>query len=159
MAKLYINSSLFVFTQGQVLLCICRFSEVAMLKYMWWLEILGSLEAKFLSANTTYGVYFIFNFENHGSEFIYLNQNSQPRTYGDLVVCEGNINGYRKRVCLDPPGEEVHEREDGWMEVEMGEFFSEDHEDNLVGFKLWDMNSQLTRFLVVEGVEFRPKNM
>lgn len=41
----------------------------------------------------------------------------------------------------------------------MGEFFSEDHEDNLVGFKLWDMNSQLTRFLVVEGVEFRPKNM
>ncbi|KAL2640441.1 hypothetical protein AAZX31_06G253400 [Glycine max] len=136
-----------------------RFYEVAMLKYMWWLEILGSLEAKFLSANTNYGVYFIFNFENHGSEFIYLNQYFQPRTYGDLVVCEGNINGYRKRVCLDPPGEEVHEREDGWMEVEMGEFFSEDHEDNLVGFKLWDMNSQLTRFLVVEGVEFRPKNM
>ena len=54
-------------------------------------------------------------------------------------MCEGNINGYRKRVCLDPPGEEVHEREDGWMEVEMGEFFSEDHEDNLVGFKLWDI--------------------
>ena len=94
-----------------------------------------------------------------GSYISFLNQYFQPRTYGDLVVCEGNINGYRKRVCLDPPGEEVHEREDGWMEVEMGEFFSEDHEDNLVGFKLWDMNSQLTRFLVVEGVEFRPQNM
>lgn len=100
MAKLYINSSLFVFTQGQVLLCICRFYEVAMLKYMWWLEILGSLEAKLLSANTTYGVYFIFNFENHESEFIYLNQYSQPRTYGDLLVCFGTIDGYRKRVCL-----------------------------------------------------------
>ncbi|KAH1247797.1 putative F-box protein PP2-B8 [Glycine max] len=47
----------------------------------------------------------------------------------------------------------------GWMEVEMGEFFSGGHEDNLVDIKLWNISSQLTRFLVVEGVEFRPKNM
>ncbi|VFQ92648.1 unnamed protein product [Cuscuta campestris] len=46
---------------------------------------------------------------------------------------------------------------DGWMEVELGEFFVGEGGGGEVGVRLTEINSQWKSGLVVEGIEIRPK--
>lgn len=132
------------------MLCICRFPEVAVLRFVWWLEVKGSLETKHLSPNTNYAAYLVYNF----SEDIDSGLTDRPV---ELAVYAGCVNESHKSVILQPPGEGVRQREDGWTEVEMGEFFNEYAEDGSVNLRLWETNGFIKFGLIVEGVEFRPK--
>ncbi|KAL7230198.1 hypothetical protein ACSBR2_008668 [Camellia fascicularis] len=42
-----------------------RFSEVAELRTIWWLEIHGKIRTQTLSPNTTYGAYLIMKISHH----------------------------------------------------------------------------------------------
>ena len=85
-----------------------------------------------MSPNTNYGVYFIFHL---------VDQDFQPRNLQWML-------------------ERAQRREDGWMEVEITDFFSGDGY-NLVDFHYKLKNNDLRSYccLIVEGVEFRPKNL
>ena len=47
-------------------------------------------------------------------------------------------------------------REDGWMEIEMGEFFCGEADEEVL-MSLMEVGYQLKGGLIVEGVEIRPK--
>lgn len=69
-----------------------------------------------------------------------------------------------KNVCLDPnlecfQGLQLpNVRSDGWLEIEMGEFFNSGLEDEEVYMSVTEIRRNLfKRGLFVEGLEVRPK--
>ncbi|CAK7336244.1 unnamed protein product [Dovyalis caffra] len=132
------------------------FSEVAELRYVFWLEITARIETKILSPKTTYAAYFVFKFTDSKRGF-----NKKPVELS--VKFEGSVDGEKRNVLLDVSPENdmpqlPQERGDGWMEVEMGEFFNENGDDGMVVSSLREVDNYITKHgLIVEGIEFRPK--
>ncbi|KAL2325559.1 hypothetical protein Fmac_024617 [Flemingia macrophylla] len=140
-----------------------RFKEVAELRTVSWLEIGGKIETKILSAKTVYGAYLIMKIS--------------PREYGlDGVACEVSVEVGKKvksgRVFLcrkDEKKKKKHdddddegigvpmEREDGWMEIEMGEFWSGEGEEEVM-MSLMEVGYKLKGGLIIQGIEVRPKH-
>ncbi|KAE8650310.1 putative F-box protein PP2-B12 [Cucumis sativus] len=135
-----------------------RFPEVAELRVVWWLEIKGKIEGRNLSPKTKYAAYFVFKFKE--GDFQHDGFGTKPVSLE--VYFEGEEVGEdgTKMVLLDPPeGSPVvcKERSDGWMEVEMGEFFNELGDDGMVIFHLKQIDGIIKGGLIVEGIEIRPK--
>lgn len=53
---------------------------------------------------------------------------------------------------------EGEDREDGWMEIKLGEFYVDSEENGEVQVQLLDTSRNLNSGLIVEGIEFRPLN-
>ncbi|XP_042957805.1 F-box protein At2g02240-like [Carya illinoinensis] len=107
------------------------FSEVAHLWLLWWLEIIGSVETKILSPNTTYGVYFIYTIAQLPKNNMYFNTSPYGLFHpmkvslsieNDIEGETTNIAYLQPRTSRDrPPGQEGRlpcKREDMWMETE-----------------------------------------
>ncbi|KAK4285565.1 hypothetical protein QN277_002249 [Acacia crassicarpa] len=125
-----------------------RFSHVAELNHVWWFEVKGSLNIKLLSPKTQYDVFFIFMFGNESYGF--------TEALVNFSITKGG-EGRSLGVVLDPPGIEVMQREDGWMEVKAGEFFTEEEEgEGLVEFRAWQTEAYIKAGIFIEGIEFRP---
>lgn len=134
-----------------------RFSQVAELRHVWWLDIKGRMETRLLSPNTTYAVFLVFKFtdvigfrDNPVELKVYF-ENQEDWEVSD----QNNI-----AAILDPAENEPRDsrdRSDGWMEIQMGEFFNENGDDGAVVCKLWEHRA-FQGGLVVEGIEFRPKS-
>ncbi|XP_054816066.1 F-box protein PP2-B11-like [Prosopis cineraria] len=133
-----------------------RFPQVAELQYVWWFDVRGALNTVLLSPKTTYEVLFIFRFGRRRSGFTNKQVNYSLATQGGM-----NTIG---QVVLDPPEIGVKHRDDGWMEFKVGEFFTEDHEqddddDGSLSFRVWETDNYYTKNgIFVEGVEFRPRS-
>ncbi|KAJ8449114.1 hypothetical protein Cgig2_004169 [Carnegiea gigantea] len=116
---------------------IYTFPENAELDLVWWLEIKGQISTKLLSPDTSYGVYFMFKLRRvdcTGFE-------DPPVT---LSVSKVDKDGHRETletnsVCLKPQGglpEDLPclvQREDGWMEIEMGTYHVSIDEGGCIG--------------------------
>ncbi|KAK3155514.1 hypothetical protein QOZ80_2BG0204180 [Eleusine coracana subsp. coracana] len=106
----------------------CSFSEAAELRSVCWLEILGKIDSKMLSKNSTYSVYLVFKVAGEAYGLQHPEQNTSVRL--------GGIRSSR-RVCLDGrlkiPQDVLlpKERADGWKEVELGVFRNDEGEDAL----------------------------
>ncbi|KAK1577539.1 hypothetical protein Q3G72_022638 [Acer saccharum] len=81
------------------------------------------------------------------------------------VYLEGRESETRrnKKVVLDPQRNSMPRpyqlRGDGWMEIEMGEFFNEHGADRVVVCSLFDFDRFSPKGgLIVEGIQLRPKN-
>ncbi|GAU20606.1 hypothetical protein TSUD_33420 [Trifolium subterraneum] len=109
-----------------------RFPEVAKLNHVWWLEIREMINTVALSPNTRYGAYLVLKITGfHGFENLPV----------DLSVGVAGCNSSTKVVCFDPNmepylvphnrSERLRWRSDGWLEIEMGEFFNSslEHEE------------------------------
>lgn len=140
-----------------------RFSKVAVLKVICKLEIKAKLRTSILSTNTNYGIYFIMKI--------------MDRAFGlSSVPVEISIEiGDQKDVhtaSLDPRNGETQlpeekrrdqrvacKRKDGWMEIELGEFFNDGDENEEVTVSLKEVKGcHVKGGLVVEGIEVRPKH-
>ncbi|KAE8678112.1 Tetratricopeptide repeat-like superfamily protein [Hibiscus syriacus] len=123
------------------------FSRVAVLRITDWLEVRGNVRTQTLSPNTSYGVYLVMQVSE--------------RAYGlDLMPLEMRLEVgnqvYCRSVFLEGK-KQMSEREDGWMEIEFGYFFSGD-KDEVVKMSLMEVKGcHLKGGLVIEGIEFRPK--
>ncbi|XP_028782014.1 F-box protein PP2-B11-like [Neltuma alba] len=130
-----------------------RFPEVAVLDHVWWFEVKGILNTRLLSPKTTYDVFFIFQF---GSEIL-----GFTGTFINFSLNKSGAFTSEGQVVLYPPRIGVKEREDGWLEIKVGEFYT-DHEedgDGLLEFRLWEFNDyNEKKGILVEGFEFRPKS-
>ncbi|CAN1784220.1 F-box protein PP2-B15 [Linum perenne] len=155
-----------------------RFSEVAMLRTMSWLEIEGKIRTKMLTPNTKYGAYLLIQITDRSYGL-----DSMPSVVSVSVngVCSGSSTAYlrrkknsqvemmerlmyghrtevsKSRVAVEGEGRLPAEREDGWLEVEIGEFFSGESDDEVRMCLKEVKGYHLKGGLVVEGIEVRPK--
>jgi hypothetical protein len=172
-----------LFSPVHVFLSFCaqilnRFPEVAKLCYVWWLEIRGMINTLALSPNTQYGAYLVFKMiDPRGFENLPV----------DLTVGVEGDNSSTKVVCLEPyvePQPSVRNRarrlrryrhlgdlpnrvaglqrpsgrSDGWLEIEMGEFFNSDVEHEEVHMSVMETKAgEVKGNFFVEGIEIRPK--
>ncbi|XP_073025987.1 putative F-box protein PP2-B2 [Primulina eburnea] len=128
-----------------------RFSEVAELTVVSWFGIRGCIKTEMLSFDTDYAAYLVFT--------------TNSTTFGfDDVPAEAyvGIKGFemkKRSVYLkgDTDTEFLTQREDGWMEVELGECFVKGGEDVIVMTLLEVKRLNQKRGLVIQGMEIRPK--
>ncbi|KAK4758719.1 hypothetical protein SAY87_020020 [Trapa incisa] len=158
-----------------------RFSEVARLQDVCWLEITGKIDLKALSPSTNYAAYFVFSldrsaygFENQPVEvavgpaaggesitrIVYLDvQRRKKLRYfrgpftGPFVLFAGTP----RRVGGSGGGLKCRKnRSDGWWEVEIGEF--EGGQEGELEMRVKEINGgHWKRGLIVCGIEIRPK--
>lgn len=143
-----------------------RFKEVAELRMTSWLEIKGKIGTKILTEKTSYVVYMIMKITN--------------REYGlDSAACEvsiavgnkvqsGKVYLFKKdenkmskkeERVIEEDDEDINvprKREDEWMEIKVGEFYSGES-DQEVNISLMEVSYHLKGGLIIEGIEVRPK--
>ncbi|KAH9680945.1 F-box protein PP2-B10 [Citrus sinensis] len=83
---------------------------------------------------------------------------TRPVDFG--VYFDGSDNGERRKVVLDPPANMPklsQDRGNGWMEIEMGEFFNETGEDGTVVCSVFGFDDAKSG-IIIQGIELRPKS-
>ncbi|KAG5549074.1 hypothetical protein RHGRI_014444 [Rhododendron griersonianum] len=140
-------------------------NEVAELITTWWLEITARISTRMLSPKTTYTAHLILNFANRAYGLDVLPSEVSIEV-GNRQVMRGTILLRRPEDGRKQPSERIfmgeeripRERGDGWLEIELGEFFNDgldDHEDVRMSVKEVK-GVQLKGGLIVEGIELRP---
>ncbi|XP_062084874.1 F-box protein PP2-B15-like [Humulus lupulus] len=151
-----------------------RFAEVVELRTISWLEIHGKIRTQMLSRNTTYSAYLVMNISNraYGLETapfeISVEVGSRQVSYGTVCVSgydkkkQQNDQNCKQTLKTTPFVEEknvISERNDGWMEIKLGEFFTGGENDEEVKMSLTETKGyHLKAGLVIEGIEVRPKH-
>lgn len=142
---------------------------------IWWLEIYGVINTRMLSKNTTYGAYLVVKLANRAFGLDLL-PSEVSIEFGDykstritylrgISECkkqdmEHDFMGHKIDGSSDCEAEEciLHMRDDGWLEVEMGEFYC-DGNDREVKMSFKEVKGEhLKGGLLVEGIEIRPKH-
>ncbi|XVF30376.1 hypothetical protein REPUB_Repub16aG0052100 [Reevesia pubescens] len=142
-----------------------RFEEVAKLINVCWFEIRGKITLSMLSPMTHYKAYLVFMAPTgaHGFDF-------QPVEVSvGLVGTEGSKRtayldaegGRRQRYRIVPTRASDDQypkaREDGWLEIELGEFFNEGCIDGELEMSVWEFEvGHWKAGLVIQGIEIRP---
>ncbi|XP_028780938.1 F-box protein PP2-B15 [Neltuma alba] len=154
-----------------------RFSVVAHLRTVSWLEVKCSVRTGILTPNTWYGAYLImkvshraYGLDSAASEVTVEVGNVVRK--GKSYLCsrcereqkmETLFYGNRREMLRGSPGTEEDQkfpstREDGWMEIELGEFDSGE-EDQEVKMSMMEAGYQLKAGLILEGIQIRPKQV
>lgn len=143
-----------------------------------WLEIKGKINTGMLSPGTTYGAYLIVNLagrafgldslpsevsvkvgDHESKGIIYIRRNYGRKQELEMVLMRHRVETLRSRV--ERGGQEYHalcERDDGWLEIELGEFYCDGDNDKEVTMCLREIKGEhLKGGLIVEGIELRPK--
>ncbi|KAM3377453.1 F-box protein like [Capsicum galapagoense] len=168
-----------------------RFSKVAQLQHVWWLEIRGTIRVGVLSPRTSYVAYLVYKLENEygfhyrpsevsvgvlgvelDKQFAFLEPEGRPQldddyeesvytlphNYGeeDLVEDQHLPEGASSLVQSNIRRPQL--RDDGWFEVELGEFYTE-NEDDCIEMSLKEVKDSVSskEGLIVEGIEIRPR--
>ncbi|KAJ9153058.1 hypothetical protein P3X46_026547 [Hevea brasiliensis] len=122
-----------------------RFTEVAELKFVWWLEIRGKIDTSMISPITNYVVaYLVFKMRTDARGFI----------LHPIDVSVGISRSTRRShmLRLRHPN-----RSDGWLEVELGEYFKQCGNDGeVLEMSAMEVNDEKSG-LIVQGIEIRPK--
>lgn len=149
---------------------------MAELRTISWLEIKGKIRTKILTPNTSYAVYLltkvshrVYGLDSAPAEVSVSVankvQNSKAYLYNkyeDTLFGENTRKMEGKKVMIEDDSYEGIQvplkRNDGWMEIELGEFFcSEDDEE--VKMSVMEVGYRLKGGLIVEGIEVRPKHV
>ncbi|KAJ6915331.1 hypothetical protein NC651_017356 [Populus alba x Populus x berolinensis] len=162
-----------------------RFGEVAELIGVCWLEIRGKINATMLSPATLYAAYLVFKPKEgaygldyqpvevgvglvgseNGKRNMYLDsQRGRAHRY-HLVRRRTGLHNRSRIVGMQEPvaasennGQHPKERGDGWLEIELGEFFCKEGEDGELEMSVQEVKSgDWKGGLTVEGIEIRPK--
>ncbi|KAF3454556.1 hypothetical protein FNV43_RR05004 [Rhamnella rubrinervis] len=145
-----------------------RFPEAVELITISWLEIHGKITTQMLTKNTKYGAYLIMNISRRAYGLDTMPCEISVQVRDQVLCCNGMAYLYGRdtkkqqmdgcRSSHNSNGVEfLSEREDGWMEIKLGEFFSgEDDEEVKMSF-MEVKGYQLKAGLVIEGIEIRPR--
>ncbi|CAI9117834.1 OLC1v1019319C1 [Oldenlandia corymbosa var. corymbosa] len=156
-----------------------RFSEVAELIRVCWLDIQGKMPSQMLSLRTTYAAYLIFRvIENsYGLDVVakasvqfsaVINNDNllEPETSSVYLIHSPRGERYLRRWYRRHrrPVQQIHGRvpllrTDGWMELLLGEFFN-DEGNRDIEMKLSETSIlNWKKGLIVEGIELRTKEL
>ncbi|CAL0299985.1 unnamed protein product [Lupinus luteus] len=136
-----------------------RFPEVAQLVNVCWLEIHGVINTSPLTPNTHYAAYFVFKMiDPEGLRYpvrLSVDISFRQSTVKEVYLYP-NLDGWhvdnRMRGLQLP-----NVRSDGWLEIEMREFFNSGLVDDEVHMSITGTEGSWKRGLVIEGIEVRPK--
>ncbi|KAK4353588.1 hypothetical protein RND71_025782 [Anisodus tanguticus] len=165
-----------------------RFSEVAELLDVCWFDISSKINTSMLSPDTDYAAYFVFTtksrtygFDHQSAEgavgisgnerktqTVFLDPEAARRHMYQIVPMRlGLLNRMadmlRREANPLPSESEAHarypqQRSDGWIEVELGQFFVKRGQDAELEMSLTEVKGGNWKSgLVVEGIEIRPK--
>lgn len=157
-----------------------RFSEVAELKTVCRLEIHGKIRTQMLSPNTKYGAYLIIKISNRAFGLDLMPSEISVEVSNSTQVCSGTaylrcsdsqnkqmerlFYGNRREMLrsrvIEGDGRVPCERRDGdgWMELELGDFFNGEGDEE-VRMSLREVKGyHLKGGLIIEGIEVRPKD-
>ncbi|KAL0844267.1 hypothetical protein Bca101_017513 [Brassica carinata] len=156
-----------------------RFSESAELITTDRLEVSGKIQPGVLSPNTRYGAYLIIKVTKraYGLDLVPAETWVQSRN-GHIVkntaylCCLDEKKQQMKRLLYGNREErmamtvkmvskrrEPKSRDDGWMEIELGNFETREGEDHEVNMSLSEVKGyQLKGGVVIDGIEVRPKS-
>ncbi|KAL9400472.1 hypothetical protein Peur_009433 [Populus x canadensis] len=159
-----------------------RFPEVAELISVCWLEIRGKINTSMLSPATLYTAYLVLKLS---IDTYYYGLDDQPvavamkldgeESYTRTVSWSAerrwgqvprnarrpfSLFSFSRRRSVSTGESDGHypqERGDGWLEIELGEFFTKEGKDGELEIRVFDGTSHWKRGLIVEGIEIRPK--
>ncbi|URE05855.1 F-box protein [Musa troglodytarum] len=135
-----------------------RFAEVAQLLQVCWLDLGGEITSTMLSPKTCYAAYFIFQLKENSEGFQSPAQEASISIGAHVSETTVILEPGRRRRTTDPTIQIPRTRDDGWMEIEMGEFPNDDCKES-VRFRFRQVTQMnWKRGLIVQGIEFRPKN-
>ncbi|KAL9684366.1 hypothetical protein QQ045_021802 [Rhodiola kirilowii] len=165
-----------------------RFPEVAELRCVCWLEIHGKIESSLLSVETNYAAYLVFKLTEGGYGFdyqpaevsvgisgggsctksVYLDyaEVDQPRQLCIVPRRVALFSYTREHLLAAQASPSIRERAspapkqrlDGWLEIELGEYFIKGGEVGQLEMSLSEIKSRNWKAgLVVQGIEVRPK--
>lgn len=158
--------------------CIHRFSEGVELIMTDWLEINGNIQTGVLSPNTNYGAYLIMKVTSraYGLDLVPAETcikvgNGEKKTKTCYLSCLDNKKQQMERLFYGQREQRMannevvgsHRREpkvrdDGWMEIEIGEFETGREGDKEVVMSLTEVKGyQLKGGIAIDGIEVRPK--
>lgn len=150
---------------------------MAHLRAVKWLEIKCKIRTGILTPNTWYGAYLImkvshraYGLDSAASEVMVEVANVVKK--GKAYLCEKDdrehkmetlFYGNGREMLRESPETEEDEkfparREDGWMEIELGEFYSGE-EDQEVKMSMMEVGYRLKAGLILEGIDIRPKHI
>ncbi|KAG7030227.1 F-box protein PP2-B15, partial [Cucurbita argyrosperma subsp. argyrosperma] len=163
-----------------------RFAEVAELRASSWVEIHGRTRTGRLSPNTLYGAYLVVKISEKGYGLDLMPaqvcvqlgdalQSSQGsvwlrRKEQSNLKMESLFYGNRRERAIklfaadlgdnfDSNGiRDLRQRDDGWSEIELGEFFTGEDDEHLTMSFLETKGFQLKSGLVVQAIQIRPKH-
>ncbi|KAM7466111.1 hypothetical protein LguiB_013673 [Lonicera macranthoides] len=125
-----------------------RFTDVANLRFVCWLDISGKIQTRMLSPVTNYAAYLVYKVSPSIRDHIGPVKVS-VRFLGDEVEPEIAVVNLKQHGNM---------RTDGWMEIELGEFFSDHGDGGEVEMQLKETEILNGKYgLIVEGIEVRPK--
>ncbi|KFK35520.1 hypothetical protein AALP_AA4G001600 [Arabis alpina] len=157
-----------------------RFSESAELITTDRLEIKGKIQTGILSTNTRYGAYLIVKVTKHAygldlvpAETSIKSKNGQIYKNTTYLCCVDEKKQQMKRLFYghreeqmattvqavggDQKKREPKGRDNGWMEIELGEFETREGEDDEITMSLTEVKGyQLKGGIVIDGIEVRP---
>jgi len=149
-----------------------RFSEVAELVRVCWFSIIGKIEARLLSPQTTYVAYLVFNLRGSCTGFASLPLKAYARFVVEIGDGDGDEDEDEDAIhnivyltlqpfgpCYSvPDGRPPQQRMDDWMEIELGEFFNGRGDTGEVEIRLMEIDRLNWKSgIIIEGIELRPK--
>ncbi|GAB2277376.1 hypothetical protein Dimus_012079 [Dionaea muscipula] len=141
-----------------------RFKEVAELRCTHWLEIRGKMKTRMLSPSTTYSAHLIFSIQEHSFGIdkmpmvVSVELDQDQASYSDdvLIGIKANEEQKGRQMLASGKGKIPRMRKDGWMEIELGKFFTGEV-DSEVKMSLMEIRGcHLKGGLIIEGLEVRP---
>ncbi|PWA39588.1 F-box domain, Phloem protein 2-like protein [Artemisia annua] len=133
-----------------------------------WLEVEGKISTRILSPNTMYKACLIVQVAHHRAygldvlPFEVFVEVGDFRSRGTILLSHSERSKHPKKV-LNLTYDQVHisrvchERNDGWLEIELGEFYNEGFGEKEVKMSLREVDGvHLKAGLLVEGIEIRP---
>ncbi|KAK8501630.1 hypothetical protein V6N13_009628 [Hibiscus sabdariffa] len=140
-------------------------SEVAELITTSCLEISGEIRTRKLSPNTKYGAYLILKTteRSYGLDSIpfkntaYIRCQDAKKQQLETLFYSNRKQTMKSRV-VEGDDRVMSKSEDGWMELDLGEFFNGGTCDDEVKMSLTETKGhQLIGGVIIEGIEIRPK--
>lgn len=138
-----------------------RFSEVAELLSVFWLDIQGRINTQILSPKTIYETYLVYKLANRSYGLVFARTSirfDNERDDFPWVECNTVCIQPRKSVLNNQNVEFRRNRKDGWMEIKTGEFINDGGDDGELETRIMEIERLHAKSgLLVEGIEFRPK--
>jgi hypothetical protein len=141
---------------------------VAELIDVWWLEIRGKINTCMLSPATLYKAYLVFNLSGSHNGFVNLPIEAAVGGHNRTVFLDAEQEGvrvYNPRAEMgycqvlrwrEEDGGRPKKRGDGWLEIELGEFFNGGDDDE-VEISVLEVKAGVCKSgLIVQGIEIRP---
>ncbi|WCJ44659.1 F-box family protein [Euphorbia peplus] len=155
-----------------------RFEEVAVLVDVCWLEINGEFDTNLLSPSTMYVVFLVYKLDERsyglttpvipmlgyvGERFgrncknVYLDGTGLLRPRRRRPYC-GELESLEALERRETRQRFPRVREDGWLEVELGQFFNREEKNGHLKIKIEEIDrGHWKSGLIVEGIEIRPR--